>query len=64
MLGVDDAELEAYLEDYPRVVPLFEIDIIETAADYAPSNMLKEEEYEPDPESLLELSRARATFDR
>ena len=61
--GVDDAELEAYLDDHPRIVPLFEIDIMETAADYAPNNTLQEEAYEPDPESLLELSRARAAFD-
>ena len=59
MLGMDDAELEAYLEDYPQVVPLFEIDIIETAADYTPNNTLQEEAYEPDPESIMELSRAR-----
>ena len=58
MLGVDDAELEAYLEDYPRVVPLFEIDIIATVVDYAPSNTFQEEAYELNPESLLELGRA------
>ena len=62
--GVDDAELEAYLDDHPRIVPLFEIDIIETVVDYPASNMLQEEAYELDPKSLLELSRARTTFDR
>ena len=61
--GVDDAELEAYLDDHPWIVPLFEIDIIETAADYAPSNTLQEEAYEPDPESIMELSRTHAAFE-
>ena len=31
--GVDNTELEAYLEEHPRIIPLFEIDVIETAAD-------------------------------
>ena len=62
--GVDDTELEAYLDDHPRIVPLFEIDIIETIADYAPTNTLLEEAYEPDPESIIELSRAVAAFER
>ena len=62
--GVDDTELEAYLEDHPRIVPLFEIDVIEIVAEYAPTNTLQEVEYEPNPESLMELSRARAAFER
>ena len=61
--GLDDIELEAYLDDHPRIIPLFEIYIIETVADYAPTNTLHEEAYELDPESILELSRARATFE-
>ena len=56
-------EQKAYLDDHPRIVPLFEIDIIETVVDYPASNMLQEEAYELDPKSLLELSRARAAFD-
>ena len=63
MLGVEDTELEAYLDDHPRVVPLFEIDIMETDAEYAPTIALKEEAYELDPESIMELSRARAMFE-
>ena len=31
--GVDDIELETYLDDHPQIVPLLEIDIIETVAD-------------------------------
>ena len=47
--GVDDIEVEAYLDDHSRIVPLFEIDIIETVADYAPTTMLQEEAYELEP---------------
>ena len=47
--GVEDTEQEAYLDDHPRVVPLFEIDIMETATEYAPTTALKEEAYELEP---------------
>ena len=30
--GVDDTELEPYLDDHPRIFSLFKIDIIETVA--------------------------------
>ena len=33
--GVDDTELEAYLDDHSRIIALLEIDVIETVADYA-----------------------------
>ena len=56
--GVDDTELEAYLDEHPRIIPLFEIDVIETAADYATPTTLHEEAYEPDLESILELNQA------
>ena len=60
--GVDDTELEAYLEEHRQIIPLFEIDVIENAADYATPTSLHEEAYEPDPTSIMELSRARAAF--
>ena len=56
-------ELEAYLDDNPWIVPLFEIDIMETVVEYAPTSTLQEEEYEPDPKSIIELSRAREVFE-
>ena len=62
--GVDDTELEAYLDEQPRIIPLFEIDVIETATDYATPTALHDEAYEPDLESILELSRARVVFDK
>ena len=51
--GVDDKELEAYLEEHPRIIPLFEIDVIEVAADYATRNSVNEAAYEPDPTSIM-----------
>ena len=62
--GVDDAELEAYLEEHPRIIPLFEIDVIETAPDYATHTTGLEEAYEPDPTSIMELSRTREVFQK
>ena len=62
--GVDDTELEVYLDDHLWIVLLLKIDVIETTAEYTPTNTLQEDEYEPSPESLMELSRARATFER
>ena len=37
---------------------------METVAEYAPTSTLQEEEYEPDPESIIELSRAREAFEK
>ena len=62
--GVDDIELEAYLDEHPWIIPLFEIDVMETATDYATHTTLHEEAYELDPESIMELSRARAVFEK
>ena len=54
--GLEDRELEAYLDENLRIIPLFEIDVLETASEYGPTRALKEDEYEPDPESMLVLS--------
>ena len=39
--GLDDTELEVYLDDNPRIVLLFEIDVMETDAEYAPTIRFK-----------------------
>ena len=62
--GLGDTELEAYPDQTPRIVPLFEIDVLETANEYVPTISPNREEYEPDPESVLELSKAREAFER
>ena len=63
MLGVDNTKPEAYLDDHPRIIPLFEIDVIETAADYASPTTLHEEAYEPDPKSIMEEVNVGTTSD-
>ena len=59
---LNDTELEAYLDENPQIIPLFEIDVLETATVYVPKSMLQEEAYEPDLKAMLELSRARKAF--
>ena len=61
---VDDTELEAYLEEHPLIILLFEIDVIETTTDYATHTTFHEEAYEPDPTSILDLSRAWEAFEK
>ena len=62
--GLEDTELEAYLEENLRIILLFEIDILEAASEYILMSTLNEDEYEPEPESVLELSRVRDAFER
>ena len=61
---MDNAKFEAYLEEHPRIIPLFEIDVIETAANYATHPIGQEEVYEPDPTLVIELSRAHEAFEK
>ena len=62
--GLEDMELEAYLDENPLIVPLFQIDVLETASEYVPTNAPNEDEHEPAPESVLELSTTREAFER
>ena len=62
--ALEDTELKAYLDENPLIVLLFEIDILETTNEYVPTISPNREEYEPDPESVLELSKAREAFER
>ena len=62
--GVDDAELDTYLEEHPRIILLFEIDVIETATDYVRHTTSLEEAYELDPTSIMELNRAQEAFEK
>ena len=57
LLYAKDIVLEAYLDENPWIIPQFEIDVLETATEYAPTSTLEEKEYEPDAESMLELRR-------
>ena len=62
--GLDDAELEAYVEKNPRIIPQFKIDVMETTNEYISAASLEVEECEPDEEVLVELRRAHDVFDR
>ena len=60
--GLEDMELKAYLAENPWIIQLFKINVLETASEYGPTSALKEDDYEPDPESMVELSRACEAF--
>ena len=59
---LDDEELDNYLEENPRIVPLFEINIIETAGAYTTPTTAGADECESDTEALMELRRAHDVF--
>ena len=61
--GLDDEELVNYLEENPRIVPLFEIDIIETAGAYTTPTITRDEECEPDTKALKDLYRPQDAFE-
>ena len=61
--GLEDTELEAYLDENPRIVPLLEIDVLETTSEYIPTSAPNEDNYEPDLEWVLELSKAQEAFE-
>ena len=58
--GLDD-ELKNYLAENPRIVPLFDIDVIETVGAYTTPVIVRDEEGEPDTEILMEFHRAQDT---
>ena len=51
--GLDDEEVDRYLEEHPKIVPLFEVDITEAVIPYV-TNLGKESD-EPDEEEIQEL---------
>ena len=46
--GLDNEELDAYLEENLQIIPLFEIDVIEIANEYVLTPTPDVEECEPD----------------
>ena len=61
--GLDDEELERYLEENPRIVPLFEIDVRSTTDSYVVPNASTGQEDELGENALAELQRAQEAFD-
>ena len=55
--GLAEVEVDRYLEEHPKIVPLFEVDITETVIPYV-SNQGKESD-EPDQEAIRELRQAQ-----
>ena len=62
--GLEDEELERYLDENPRIVPLFEIDVRGTANSYACPTESTGQEDEPGEDALAELQRAQEAFER
>ena len=61
--GLEDEELENYLEENPRIQPLCDIDVIETTRAYATSTPVGAKDCTPDTEALMELRRVQDVFD-
>ena len=57
MEGLDDNEIDQYLEENPKIIPLFEVDVFEIITPYVNSEgiRLDNHEQQPDPKSLIEL---------
>ena len=62
--GLEDEELECYLDENPRIIPLFEIDVRGTTDSYASPIGSTGHDDEPREEALVELQRAQEAFER
>ena len=62
--GLEDEELERYLDENPRIVPLFEIDVGETTDSYASPIKFTGHDDEPGEDAIAELQRAQEAFKR
>ena len=60
--GLPDEEVNRYLEEHPKIVPLFEVDITEAVIPYV-TNPRKESD-EPDQEAIPELRQAQESLER
>ena len=62
--GLEDEELERYLDENPRIVPLFEIDVGGTTDSYTSPIESTGHDDEPGKEAIAELQRAQEAFER
>ena len=62
--GLEDEELERYLEENPQIVPLFEIDVRGTTDSYVVPNGSTSQEDELGENALAELQRAQVSEPR
>ena len=56
LAGLADEEVDRYLEENPRIVPLFEVDVAEAVSPYMVQT--KEAGEEPDKDAIRELRQA------
>ena len=57
--GLEDEELERHLDENPRIVLLFEIDVGETTESYTSPIEITGQDEEPGEDRITELRRAR-----
>ena len=62
--GLEDEQFEQYLEDKPRLVPLFKIDIIKATNSYAKTTKAEEELQQLEPKVVTKISRAQKAFEQ
>ena len=60
--GLADEEVNRYLDEHPKIVSLFEVDITEAIIPYVMS--LGKESDEPDQEAIQELRQAHESLER
>ena len=58
--GLPDEEVDRYLEEHPKIVPLFEVDITAAVRPYITSP----ESDEPDQEAIRELRQAQESLEK
>ena len=66
MEGLEDSEIKQYLEENPRIVPLFEIDVVEIINPYINNENLGTEDqvHQLDPKSLKELQHQQEAIEK
>ena len=62
LAGLADEEVDRYLEENPRIVPLFEVDVAEAVSPYIVQT--EEAGEEPDKDALWELRQAQEALER
>ena len=60
--GLLDEEVDRYLEEHPKIMPVFEFDITEAVGPYVMS--LGKELDEPDQEAIRELCQAQESLEK
>ena len=60
--GLADEEVNQYLEENPKIVPLFEVDVAKVVMPYVTNR--EEELDEPDREAIRELRQAQEALEK